>query len=289
MWTRGPSRRQYADRSAERLSAPLERLAATVRRAAAERDVTRRASVEGPTEVAQLAADVNRLQEHLAQALGDRERVIRTQRDLVVSLSHELRTPLAVLQGHAELLCRDAGSSARAQVMLRQLEDLHRLLSDLLDMARLESIEATLAPQRVALAPVVNEMVERFGAAARRHGVLLKAARAADPAIVAHADPRWLRQIVTNLLSNAIRHTPQGGLVTLDTEPRDAMVALVIEDTGIGLDAARASLDLAGRSAGIGLGLVRRLATAMRGTLCLEPTAEGGTRATIELPAAHPP
>jgi signal transduction histidine kinase len=279
-------RRRYANRSAERLSTPLERLAATVRLAAAERDATRRAAIEGPAEVAQLAEDVNRLQEHLAQALAERDRVIGAQRDLVASLSHELRTPLAVLNGHAELLSRDAGSATRAQVMLRQLEDLHRLLSDLLDMTRLESIEATLAPQTVVLAAVVQEMVERFSAAAWRQGVVLRAARTPPPSLAAQADPRWLRQIVANLLSNAIRHTPQGGLVTLDIEQRDETVALVIEDTGIGLDTARAAQDLADRSAGIGLRLVRRLATAMRGSLRLEHTDEGGTRATVQLPAA---
>ena len=282
-------RRRYANRSAERLSAPLERLAATVRLAAAERDATRRAAIEGPAEVAQLAEDVNRLQEHLAQALAERDRVIGAQRDLVASLSHELRTPLAVLNGHAELLSRDAGSAARAQVMLRQLEDLHRLLSDLLDMTRLESIEATLAPQPVVLAAVVQEMVERFSAAAWRQGVVLRAARTPPSSLAAQADPRWLRQIVANLLSNAIRHTPQGGLVTLDIEARDGTVALVIEDTGIGLDTARASQDLVDRSAGIGLRLVRRLATAMRGSLRLEHTEEGGTRATVHLPAAPQP
>ncbi len=281
-------RRRFANRSAERLSAPMERLAATVRLAAAERDATRRAAIEGPAEVAQLAADVNRLQEHLAQALAERERVISAQRDLVASLSHELRTPLAVLQGHAELLSRDAGTAARAQVMLRQVEDLHRLLSDLLDMARLESIEATLAPQRVPLAAVVDEMVARFSAAAWRQGVVLRAARATDPTMAVHADPRWLRQIVANLLSNAIRHTPQGGLVTLDVQLRDGTVALVVEDTGIGLDAARSPQELVDRSAGIGLRLVRRLAAAMRGSLRLEPTDEGGTRATVRLPAPPP-
>jgi signal transduction histidine kinase len=279
-------RRRFAARSAERLSAPVERLAAAVRMATADSAAARRVVVEPPAEVAQLAADFNRMQEHLAQALAERERVIDGQRELVAALSHELRTPLAVLRGHAELLSRAASSAAAAQVMLRQIEDLHRLLSDLLDMARLESIEATLVREDVALDAVMDEMIERFGAAAWRQGVVLRAAPTSERLLVARADTRWLRQIVANLLSNAIRHTPPGGLVTLAAQRRGQQVRLIIEDTGSGLDAARVQHDPADRPAGIGLRVVRRLIAAMRGHLILEATDEGGTRATVQLPTA---
>lgn len=279
-------RRRFAARSAERLSAPVERLAAAVRMATADSAAARRVVVEPPAEVAQLAADFNRMQEHLAQALAERERVIDGQRELVAALSHELRTPLAVLRGHAELLSRAASSAAAAQVMLRQIEDLHRLLSDLLDMARLESIEATLVREDVALDAVMDEMIERFGAAAWRQGVVLRAAPTSERLLVARADARWLRQIVANLLSNAIRHTPPGGLVTLAAQRRGQQVRLIIEDTGNGLDAARVQHDPADRPAGIGLRVVRRLIAAMRGHLILEATDEGGTRATVQLPTA---
>ena len=279
-------RRRFAARSAERLSAPVERLAAAVRMATADSAAARRVVVEPPAEVAQLAADFNRMQEHLAQALAERERVIDGQRELVAALSHELRTPLAVLRGHAELLSRAASSAAAAQVMLRQIEDLHRLLSDLLDMARLESIEATLVREDVALDAVMDEMIERFGAAAWRQGVMLRAAPTSERLLVARADARWLRQIVANLLSNAIRHTPPGGLVTLAAQRRGQQVRLIIEDTGSGLDAARVQHDPADRPAGIGLRVVRRLIAAMRGHLILEATDEGGTRATVQLPTA---
>jgi signal transduction histidine kinase len=279
-------RRRFAARSAERLSAPVERLAAAVRMATADSAAARRVVVEPPAEVAQLAADFNRMQEHLAQALAERERVIDGQRELVAALSHELRTPLAVLRGHAELLSRAASSAAAAQVKLRQIEDLHRLLSDLLDMARLESIEATLVREDVALDAVMDEMIERFGAAAWRQGVVLRAAPTSERLLVARADARWLRQIVANLLSNAIRHTPPGGLVTLAAQRRGQQVRLIIEDTGSGLDAARVQHDPADRPAGIGLRVVRRLIAAMRGHLILEATDEGGTRATVQLPTA---
>ncbi len=279
-------RRRFAARSAERLSAPVERLAAAVRMATADNAAARRVVVEPPAEVAQLAADFNRMQEHLAQALAERERVIDGQRELVAALSHELRTPLAVLRGHAELLSRAAPSAAAAQVMLRQIEDLHRLLSDLIDMARLESIEATLVREDVALDAVMDEMIERFGAAAWRQGVVLRAAPTSERLLVARADARWLRQIVANLLSNAIRHTPPGGLVTLAAQRRGQQVRLIIEDTGSGLDAARVQHDPADRPAGIGLRVVRRLIAAMRGHLILEATDEGGTRATVQLPTA---
>ena len=279
--------RRFAARSAQRLSAPVERLARAVRLAATEGNASRRVALEAPAEVGQLAADFNLMQEHLARALTDRQRVIDGQRDLVASLSHELRTPLTVLRGHAELLQREGRGADRAEVMLRQVEDLHVLLSDLLDMSRLESIEAGLAITDVPLPPLIEEMVERFGASAWRQGVLLRPAETVDPSFVARADPLWLRQIVANLLSNAIRHTPQGGLVTLGTERKGMQVHLTVEDTGVGLGADGPQRDVAARSAGIGLQVVRRLARAMEGSLRLDVTDAGGARAILALPDAR--
>jgi signal transduction histidine kinase len=278
-------RGRFAARSARRLSDPIERLAAAVRLAASARDAASRVRIEAPAEVAQLAEDFNRTQEQLSLALHERERVIAGQLDLVMSLSHELRTPLTVLSGHAEVLSRDETTADRGRIMLRQIEDLHRLLSDLLDLARLESIEATLATEDVRMASVVAEMLERFAAPAWRQGVLLKPAGSVDPDLAARADPRWLRQIVANLLGNAIRHTPAGGLVTLDARRHDGWVRMVIEDTGVGLGASLAGYDVGSRSAGVGLRVVRRIVVAMRGSLRLEATDEGGARAVILIPA----
>jgi signal transduction histidine kinase len=278
--------RRFAARSAQRLSAPVERLARAVRLAATEGDASRRVDVEAPAEVGQLAADFNLMQEHLARALTERQRVIDGQRDLVASLSHELRTPLTVLRGHAELLLREGRGADRAEVMLRQVEDLHVLLSDLLDMSRLESIEAGLAIADVPLSPLIEEMVERFGAAAWRQGVLLRPAETANASLVVRADPLWLRQIVANLLSNAIRHTPQGGLVTLGMECEGMHVHLTVEDTGAGFGADGLRRDVAARPAGIGLQVVRRLARAMQGSLRLDVTDAGGARAILALPEA---
>jgi signal transduction histidine kinase len=277
-------RRRFAARSAARLSAPVERLASAVRAAARAGDASCRVTPEGPVEVAALARDFNDLQARLVQAIAQRERLIVSQRDLVASLSHELRTPLAVLRGHAEMLAREPASAAAADIMLRQIEDLHRLLSDLLDLARLESIEATLVCEDVPMQAVVEEMVQRFGAAGWRHGVLVRAGDAPPLGTGARADPRWLRQITANLLSNAIRHTPPGGLVTLCTSVQGAQVRLEIEDSGVGLAAGASAHDVAGRGAGIGLRVVQRLAAAMQGSLHHEATPEGGTRAVVLLP-----
>jgi signal transduction histidine kinase len=279
-------RRRFAARSAARLSAPVERLAGAVRAAARAGDASCRVAPEGPVEVAALAQDFNDLQARLGQAISQREVLIASQRDLVASLSHELRTPLAVLRGHAEVLTREPASASAAGTMLRQIEDLHRLLSDLLDMARLESIEATLVCEDVPVQEVVDEMVQRFGAAGWRHGVLVRAGDAPPESAGAHADPRWLRQIAANLLSNAIRHTPPGGLVTVCAGVQGARVRLVVEDSGVGLAAGAIAHDVTGRGAGIGLRLVQRLAAAMQGSLHLEATAEGGTRAVVLLPRA---
>ena len=117
---------------------------------------------------------------------------------------------------------------------------------------------------------------------------MLRASAPAERSLAARADARWLRQIVANLLSNAIRHTPQGGLVTLDAHRDGERVRIVIEDTGSGLGSAVPQSDPTGRSAGIGLRVVARLAAAMQASFTLERTDVGGTRAALSLPVAGP-
>ncbi|HZF80089.1 MAG TPA: HAMP domain-containing sensor histidine kinase, partial [Rubrivivax sp.] len=197
-------RGRFAARSAERLSAPLERLAEAVRNATRTARFTSPVSVndKSPRELVELARDFNALQAMVSEALADRETVIGHQRRLVAELAHELRTPLTVILGHAEVLSRTAASAKAADVIQRQARDLHLLVSDLLDAAQVESIEATLEADKVDLVSLAQEMIQRFSMPGRRHGVsvCLESAPSSGDALVT-ADARWLRQVVANVVT----------------------------------------------------------------------------------------
>ncbi len=264
---------------------PIRRVAAASRRlAAGERHEP--LPVEGPSEVASLAAAFNRMEEELAHAKD-------AERSFLLSVSHELKTPLASIRGHGEaLLDRVIEVPQAAGVVVQEANRLERLVRDLLDLARLNQRAFTVTPQTVDLADVANEAVSRHETEAGRVGVSL----VADPTrpAAAVADPDRVLQVLSNLIENALRSTPAGGTVTVTAQAGRLEVA----DTGPGLDPDE--LDRAferfflyqrhrtNRAVGTGLGLaiVKELSEAMGGSVTVESTLGAGTRFVVTLPVA---
>ena len=224
----------------------------------------------------------------------DREDKIR--RDLVASVAHELRTPVAVLQaGHEALLDGviepgpDELGSLRDEVVR-----LARMVDDLQTMAAADAAVLRLARERRDLAGIAaaaaDSLARRFEAA----GVTLN--RLLDPAPVL-ADERWMHQVVTNLLGNALKFTPAGGTVTIRTGPaRRSGAVLEVADTGVGIPAdelprifdrfwrGQAAAQTSG--SGIGLAIAAELTLAHGGTLTADSRPGEGTRLTLALPSA---
>ncbi len=245
---------------------------------------------EGPTEVVALAEAFNYMSEELRQARD-------AERTFLLSVSHELKTPLTAITGHAEALGDGVVPPERvAEVILRESKRLERLVRDLLDLARLDAHVFGVHPQRVDLAELADEAVERFGPQARTFGVGLTAdARRPAPAV---ADPDRVLQVLSNLIENALRITPEGGSVTVHAEPG----TLTVADTGPGLaeeDVLRAfeRFYLYERSGsqsrtvgtGLGLAIVRELTEAMGGSVGVESRPGAGTTFTVSLPRRREP
>ena len=240
---------------------------------------------EGPAEVVALAEAFNYMSEELAQA--------RTaERTFLLSVSHELKTPLTAITGHAEALADGVVPPERvAEVILKESKRLERLVRDLLDLARLDAHVFGVHPQRVDLAELADEAVVRFTPQARTFGVELSAdTRGPAPAV---ADPDRVLQVLSNLIENALRITPEGGSVSVRAEGTTIAVA----DTGPGLveeDVLRAferfylyeRQGSESRTVGTGLGLaiVRELTEAMGGSVAVESRPGAGTTFTVSLP-----
>jgi signal transduction histidine kinase len=214
---------------------PLREITEAVR-AMADGDYTRRVRATSSDEVGQLAHAFNRMAEDLAS-------VEQTRRDLIANVSHELRTPVAALQAQLENMVDGVvpPTPAALEQAHAQTERLTRLVTYLLDLSRIEAGASALNVGKIAVGDFLEDCAEDLqmvDAAKDLHYVV----DVTPEDLVIEGDAERLHQVVLNLLQNAIRHSPQGGVVRLDAYPVDgsegADVVLEVSDEGPGIAAA---------------------------------------------------
>jgi PAS domain S-box-containing protein len=224
----------------------------------------------------------------------------RHKDEFLAMLAHELRNPLAPIQNVLTLLEQPAADPARKErnwaILRRQVEQLVRLVDDLLDVSRITRGKIQLRMKRVELAGVVAQAVEsrRPLIDARRHELIVSLPP--SPLFLV-ADPARLEQVLTNLLNNAAKYTEEGGKIELSVDAEDAQIVVRVRDTGIGIapellprvfdlfQQAERSLDRSQGGLGIGLTLVRRLVELHGGTVEARSAGVGrGSEFVIRLP-----
>jgi CheY-like chemotaxis protein/anti-sigma regulatory factor (Ser/Thr protein kinase) len=222
-------------------------------------------------------------------------------------MAHVLRTPMTGIQGLAGLLGCEATSMlarSRTDLLQRLVKTLNQLLTQVLDFSRMRAHEVVIRPQPLDLVRLLRETLAEYSAGAELKGLAISTHIGTAPGDSVSADPLRLRQIVGNLLTNAIRFTKRGGVtVSLVTEALDTgrvRCRIGVADTGIGIDPALRALlaeryvqapDSAHRAGGTGLGLaiVRELTEKMGGHLDIDSLAGGGSRFTVVLEFALVP
>jgi signal transduction histidine kinase len=257
---------------------------ARVARQVADGDFAARAALRGGDELARLGGDVDRM----ARRLGSLE---QSRSAFIAKVSHDLRTPLTVIKGYAYTLERgasDADDRRRLGAIGRETDRLTALVDDLLTLSQAGAgaLRVTFAP--VDVSALLDEVEERVRPLAGERGVTVSAL---DP-VGGHidGDRRRLAQVLTNLATNAIRHTPEAGTVTLSARHDEEGIDLLVDDTGAGIDPASVERLLRpfehGGAGGTGLGLaiVTELVAAHGGTFSLAPRPGGGTTARVRLP-----
>jgi signal transduction histidine kinase len=238
----------------------------------------------GPREIRALARAFNAMSARLAEDTEDRRR-------LLADVSHELRTPLTVIHGNVEGMLDGLypADAIHLERILAEARHLERLVDDLRTLSLADAGALPLHRESTDLAALASEVVAGFQPQAAADGVSLTLE--ANGATVLEVDPRRVRQVIANLVSNALRHTPAGGRVTVAVQPAADAVELTVSDTGSGMDAesvGRAfdrfwrSGDAAG--AGLGLGIVRDLVRAHGGDVSLESTPGAGTLVRCRFP-----
>lgn len=254
-----------------------------------------RVPVEGSDELAQLASRFNRMAERLDQTESMRRR-------LIGDVSHELRTPLTAIQGSMEGLMDGVlpPTDETYQQIHTEAKRLNRLVDDLQELSRVEARAYDLQLQAVEIASVVQTVVKRLApdAAARHIALAIESAPALPPVF---GDGDRLVQVLSNLVANALQHTPEGGAVTIGTEQGKGEIQVTVRDTGIGIPAQHLShvfdrfyrVDTsrsrhAGGGSGIGLTIARALIEAHGGRIWAESAGAGqGSVFTFTLPIAR--
>lgn len=275
---------------AQNVSRPITELRDRAR-ALADNDFTKRQPVSAPGEVGELAATLAQLSERL-------EALESTRRDFVANVSHELRTPITVIGGFAETLQDpDLASAQRGEfvsIILANTRRMQRIVDELLDLSRIESGGWVPHPLAFDLDPLVAEVMSLEAATASAKSLQLTSNLASDAATV-YADRTGLRQILTNLVENAIRHTLAGS-VAIFSAREGAGIWVGVRDSGEGISAEHlpriferfyrvdTGRSRASGGTGLGLSIVRHLTEAHGGRVRAESIVGGGTTISAWFP-----
>lgn len=245
-------------------------------------------------EIGQLAQAFNRLLDRLCIAL-------RTQRQFMADASHELRTPISVARTAAEVTLAaprdEAGYREALDIVRDQTVRLGRMVDDMLVLARADAEGYRLSRRCVYVDELATECVDGLNIVASQRGICLECR--ADAEIPASVDDHLIRQLVTNLVDNALKHTPAGGHVVVDATVSGRTAILAVSDSGCGITGAERErvfqrfvrLNPArdnDAGAGLGLPIARWIAELHGGTLTLTDSPLGGCRFIAQLPVVLP-
>ncbi len=269
-------------------------------------DLSTRIPVEGSDEVSQLQQSFNSMASHLEGTLSDlsaeRDRVtglLDAQKQLVAGVSHELRTPVATVRGYLDsALHRDGALPPDLRADLdtaeREATRLEGLIDDLFTLSRAQVGRLELRLEPTDVAALVRQQVDAQAPLAWRQREVQVLAETSSDAPMAYADAQRVTQMVSNLLSNAVRHTPPGGIIVAAVHGDSDTVSIDVRDTGEGIPAEALPRVFerfyrgSDGGSGLGLSLVKELAESMRGSVSVSSTVGEGSTFSVRLPAYHP-
>jgi signal transduction histidine kinase len=282
-------------------------------------DLSRRAPVDTRNEIGRLAEDINRMAGHLESTMHEltvarteAESALAARQQLVAAISHELRTPLAVLQAQLEAVELAEHSAAGARdvpgslpdapfepetlsVLRGQTAQLAALVDDLFALAQADTRTLTVRNDPVDVSEIVEGVVSSMRPLARRERAITLVAETATGLPLASGDTDRLEQILSNVIRNAVRHTPDGGIIAVSTGGDSNRVLITVADTGEGIgedhlphifepfyraDSARSRVT---GGAGLGLAIVRELVELMGGSISVQSKRGEGSRFRVSL------
>ncbi|GMQ90115.1 MAG: ATP-binding protein [Gammaproteobacteria bacterium] len=255
-------------------------------------------------EIGQLSTTFQHMAERIAQQMRTLQETDSLRRELVANVSHDLRTPIASLHGYLETLLLKEGQLSRdeqrtyLQIALNHSEKLAALVTDLFELARLDSGEIRIHDEPFMLAELVQDVLLKFQLASQRNGVTLDADFPKDLPFVS-ADIKLIERVLDNLVENALRHTAKGGTVKVLLRPHGEAVTVQVADTGCGIPEVdlnrifdrfyqahkgdRSSND----GAGLGLAIAKRILELHGIAIAVDSEVGVGTTFRFALPVSH--
>ncbi len=243
--------------------------------------------VPGRGEIGDLAESFRRMAVRLSEAE-------ELERGFLMSVSHELRTPLTAIRGHVEALREGVVTdeemrTASLTVIAAEAQRLERLVGDVLDLAKLDAHRFTVFSEEVEMERLIDRAYTAFSEEARRRHIDYRRMVEAKPVIISDGDR--VLQIISNLLSNAFRWTPDGGRVELEMTATNGRVYVIVGDSGPGIPPVererifRPFWSRDGGGTGLGLAIASELAEALGGRVSLESSSGEGSRFELVLPS----
>jgi len=274
-----------------RITRPLHALSEAADEVAAGRYAIELPEPRGGDEIAHLSSRFGEMAARLAES-----EVL--SRHFLMSVSHELRTPLTAIRGHVSALREgvfdDEETRAQSlQVIGEEALRLERLVGDVLDLAKLDAKRFAVLRDEVDMRALCERAYATFGEEARRRSIDYRRTLRDDAVIVTDGDR--VLQIISNLLSNAFRWTPEGGRIELALDRSNGDVSVTVADSGPGITTEererifRPFWSRDGGGTGLGLTIARELALALGGRIELESRPDRGTRFELVLPSSGPP
>ena len=273
-----------------RLTEPVRALARATQDVAAGRYDVEIPPARGTDEISLLSERFRTMVEQLSETE-------RLKRSFLMSVSHELRTPLTAIRGHTEAIREGIVTDPEAvraslEIVSAETDRLERLVGDVLDLAKLQAHRFTVRREEVDMQRLVDHAYGAFAEEARRREIDYRLDASEQETVIVSDGDRVL-QVVSNLLSNAFRWTPDGGTVELRLVPRNGHVLVDVVDSGPGVPPERrevifqpfVSQDLNGT--GLGLPIARELAIALGGRIELAAAVPTGSRFRLVLPLAN--
>jgi len=278
---------------ARRISDPVVAISTAARRITAG-DIQQRAPVNRKDEIGDLARSVNEMAGKLQADIERLRKLERIRSEFLANVSHELRTPIFSIQGFLETLLDGAIDDPRVnrdfiEKAHKHAIRLNTLLTDLIDISRIESGEMKMSLRYFPVEDFLRQVVEELIPQAARQGLTLSLNVDAPPECQVYGDRDRLRQVIVNLVDNAIKYTPSGGSVSVRVSAEGDWCSISVQDTGIGIEQEHLprlferfyrvnkdrSRDVGGT--GLGLAIVKHIVEAHGGSISVRSTVGAGS------------
>jgi signal transduction histidine kinase len=273
------------------IARPLQHIAAATA-AVAKGNYDQEIPMTGPPEVRAVAESVNHMS---AEVRSTQE----AQRDFLINVSHDLKTPLTSIQGYSQAIMDGAAADPvqAASIIHEEAARLNRMVVEITDLARLQNGQFSMQMVAIDISQIVAAVGQRLAIVAQKKGLTLDVDATSMPEI--NGDGDRLAQVITNLVSNAIKYTPSGGKIRVKTQVNNGGIEIVVQDTGVGIPAEDLpriferfyQVDKARgprRGSGLGLAITQEIVQAHGGTISATSAGAGkGSTFTVWLPSQH--